>query len=91
MAQGLCGVAGALGMVNQLLHLRSRRWTCHRHRDGHFFKIRRGVIDVILFGVAEVAPYIGGSVVDWNRIKWREPRQLGKQSEGDANHEILKR
>jgi hypothetical protein len=91
VAEGLCRVAGTLGMGDELAHVGTRSAADDRERDRHLLEIGRGVVDVVLLRVPEGRPNVSRRVLDGNLVKWREPRQLGQQSKGGSHHQVLER
>ena len=91
VAEGLCRVAGTLGMGDELAHIGARSGAHDRERDRHLLEIGGGVVDVVLFRVSEGRPNVSRCVLDGNLVKWREPRQLGQQSKRCPHHQVLER
>ena len=91
MAERLRGVAGTLGMGDELAHAGARCATHDRERDRHLLEIGRGVVDVVLLRVSEGRPNVSRRVLDGDLVEWREPRQLGQQSKGRSHHQVLER
>lgn len=89
MPQRLGGVTRALGVGDELAYLRIGRGTGDCKRDCHLLEVRRRVVNIVFFGVLKGSTDVGGGVVNRDMIERREPRQLGKQSKGDANHQEL--
>ena len=85
----LRGVAGTFRMRDQLSHRIARRTADEGEFDADLFEVSRGIIDVILFGIPESRPYVGGGILDGNLVERREPRHLGQQSKGGAHHDVL--
>jgi len=76
-------------MRDQLSHRIARRTADEGEFDADLFEVSRGIIDVILFGIPESRPYVGGGILDGNLVERREPRHLGQQSKGGAHHDVL--
>ena len=89
VAERLSCMAGTLGVRNQLAHLVSRRRARDHEGNGDLLEVGWSVVHVVLLGVAEGGTHISGRIGDGYLVQWREPRQLGKESEGDAYHEVL--
>jgi hypothetical protein len=89
--EALGGVAGALGVVDEPADLIGRRRALNLDPHDDLLEVRRGVVDVVLLGVAKGPAYVGRGVVDRCLVERREPRQLGQQSKGDADHQVLER
>lgn len=89
MPEALGGVAGTLGVLDEPPDLPGRRGALDLDPDQHFLKVGRGIVDVVLLGVEEGGSHVGGGILDWSLVEGREPRQLGQQSKGDADHQVL--
>jgi hypothetical protein len=89
MPQRLRRMAGALRVGDQFADLLGGRRARDREGDRHLLEVGRSVIHIVLFRVAEYAAHVSRRVVNGHLVQWREPRQLGEESEGDAHHEVL--
>ncbi len=78
MPQRLRCMAGALSMRDKFPYLLSRCRTRNLEGDMHLIEIRRCIVNIVLFCVAEGSSHIGECIIDGHSIERREPRQLGK-------------
>jgi hypothetical protein len=78
-------------MLNQSFDLSRRCGTLKRYGECDVFERRARAFQVELVRDVKGTTDIDFSFLDWNFVKMREPRNLGKQSKRRAHEEIRKR
>jgi hypothetical protein len=82
-------VAGSFGVLDQCADLARRCRRVNLQLDVDPLEERRFPVNVVLLGVEEGGPNVSRGVEDRDLVQRREPRRLGEQSKGGANHQVL--